>query len=281
MPDLLPWILVIAGCFGATIGSFLNVVIWRIPRGESLIPKSRCTHCGRQIRPWENIPVASWVFLRGRCTGCRERISVRDPLVELVTGAAFVGVVLWMLSTYGWPTGEVLHAVAWWLTLFAYLWFVAASIALALVDIDHQRLPDAIVLPSIFVVTLSLCAAALIGEDSVDLVAPLAVLAGAGVLFAFYLVLALLSPRGMGGGDVKLAAAIGAVLGFVGWGALAVGAFCGFLLGALFGVAILLMRRGRRKTRVPFGPFMLAGAWIGILWGERLAGAYLSVVGLS
>lgn len=276
---LLPWLVAGAGVLGLLIGSFLNVVVWRVPRGESLLPASRCPRCGAAIRPWQNVPVISWLALRGRCASCRARISIRYPLVEIGTGAGFALTTWWFTEAFGPPADHsAVAATGWWAALVAYLWLAAASIALALIDLELRRLPDPIVRLSIAVVAGLLALAALLAGDWAGL---LGVAGGAAALFALYLAIALVYPQGIGGGDVKLAPVLGAALGFVGWGALAVGAFAGFLFGALSGLLLIALRRATRKTGIPFGPFMLLGAWVGLAWGEDLMGAYLGLFGLS
>lgn len=276
------WVPAAAGVFGLLIGSFLNVVIWRVPRGESLLPDSHCPSCDAPIRPFHNVPVISWLLLRGRCASCNTRISARYPLVEITTGVAFVLVAGWVFSVIGAATlfgaAGALAAIAAWLVLAAYLWLAAISIALTLIDLEHKRLPDAIVLPSIAVVAGLLAAAAAIGGNWPQL---LSTLAGAAILFAAYFLIVLVYPRGLGGGDVKLAPVLGAALGFVGWDALAVGAFAGFVLGAVYGLTLIVLRRGGRKTEIPFGPFMLAGAWLGLCVGPAIMHAYLSLWALG
>ncbi len=276
---LLPWLIAASGVFGLLIGSFLNVVVWRVPRGESLLPDSRCPQCDAPVRAWQNVPVVSWLVLRGRCASCRERISARYPLIELCTAAAFALITWWWAATADAPAADwtTQESIAWWLALVAYLWLAAAGIALTLIDLAHQRLPDAVVLPSLIVVVVLLSSAAVLAGDWGRLASTLAAAAG---LFAVYFAIALVYPRGIGGGDVKLAPLVGSALGFIGWGAVAVGAFAGFLLGAVFGLTLIAMRRATRKTGVPFGPFMLAGAWIGIAWGEDLMSVYLGLFGL-
>lgn len=275
---MLPGLIAAVGVFGLLIGSFLNVVIWRVPRGESLLPDSHCPHCDAPIRPWQNVPVISWLVLRGRCARCAHPISARYPLIELGTGVAFALVAWWLTTTLGLPTSEPLAVTAWWLTLAAYLWFAAAGIALIAIDLELQRLPDAIVLPSLAVVAgLLAIAAALTGEWG-QLVA---VVGGAAALFAFYFVIVLVYPKGMGGGDVKLAPLLGAAMGSVGWGAVLVGGFAGFALGAVIGLAVMAVRRVGMKHAIPFGPSMIAGAWIGIAWGDAILTAYLRLVGLA
>ena len=254
------FIVAIAAGFGLLIGSFLNVVIWRVPRGVSIVsPPSACPGCGAEIRSRDNVPVVSWVALKGRCRDCAKPISVRYPLVEATTGL-FFAVVVW-------------HFGVSWAT-FAYLYLAAISIALALIDLDTQRLPNAIVMPS-YPVSLVLLAVASLGADDWGAFFR-AVLAGAG-LYAFYFALMVAVPRGMGFGDVKLAGILGAYLGWVGWGAFAVGAFAAPVLGGLFAVALLLTGRAGRKSGIPFGPWLLLGAWLGIAWGQQMWDGYLGI----
>jgi leader peptidase (prepilin peptidase)/N-methyltransferase len=249
----------LTGLFGLLIGSFLNVVIWRVPRGESVVsPGSACPWCGHPVRGRDNIPVLSWLLLRGRCRDCGEPIARRYPAVELGTGVAFAAVTAW--------TG-----LAWELPALLYL--TAVAIALTLIDLDVQRLPDAIVLPSIVVAAALLTlAAAMTGQWS-DL--RRAFLAAA-VLFAAYFLMKVAYPPGMGFGDVKLAALLGLYLGWIGWGAVVIGSFAAFVLGGIFSIGLVLMRRAGRKSGVPFGPWMILGAAVGITVGESLWRAYLS-----
>jgi leader peptidase (prepilin peptidase)/N-methyltransferase len=157
----------------------------------------------------------------------------------------------------------------------AYLYLAAISVALTLIDLDTRRLPDAIVLPSYVVLAVLFTAACLAGASWEAL---LRAVAGGLALFAFYFVLRLVRPGGMGGGDVKLAGVLGAALGWVGWGALVVGGFAAFVLGGVFAVALMVRRRAGRGTAIPFGPWMIAGAWIGILAGEQIARWYVGML---
>ena len=241
----------LAGLFGLFIGSFLNVVIWRVPRGESVVkPRSRCPQCGHEIRGRDNIPVVSWLLLRGRCRDCKTRVSARYPIVELATGVLF-GLLAWHFG---------LHLV-----LIAYLYLGAISVALALIDIDVHRLPDAITLPSYPVAAVLLTAGALAAHAPFD-IARAAI--GGAALFALYAVLWFVYPRGMGLGDVKLAGILGMYLGYLSWGTLAVGAFFGFALGGVLGVTLMAIGRATRKSKIPFGPFMLAGAMAAVFFGS-------------
>jgi leader peptidase (prepilin peptidase)/N-methyltransferase len=257
--------LLLAGCglLGLLIGSFLNVVIWRVPRDESIVrPPSHCPGCGSAIRPRDNIPVLSWLLLRGKCRDCGERISARYPAVELLTALVFVAV--------GWRVGADLGQHV---ALVAFLVFAAVGVAQALIDIDTRRLP--------FRVTNVAWATGLV----VLLVATLVdghwwpyirALIGMAALYEFYDVLAFLRPRDMGQGDVHLAGPIGLFLGWLGWSSLAAGAFLGFLVGGLGGLALIVASRAGMKSRIPYGPYMLTGALLAVLWGQQLGSFYLN-----
>jgi len=270
-PAALAFVLVFAGLLGLVIGSFLNVVIYRVPAGIPLTRESRCPSCEAPVRPWQNVPVISWIALRGRCASCGAAISARYPLVELATGLAFVGVAWLFLGSEAVTAASVVVTVA-------YLYFAAISIALALIDVDTHRLPNSIVLPSYVVVAALFTVACLLGADWSAL---LRAAIGGAALYLFYFVLRVIRPAGMGGGDVKLAGVVGACLAWLGWGALAVGAFAAFLVGGVFGIALILARRAGRKSAIPFGPFMLIGAWVGIVAGESIARWYVGMFAIA
>jgi len=258
---------ILAAVFGLAVGSFLNVVIYRVPAGESVVsPASRCPSCGSPIRRRHNIPVTGWLLLRGRCFDCKKPISPRYPLVEAATGGLFAAVT-WRLLAIDQP----------W-ALGAYLYLAAAGLALSMIDIDVKRLPNAIVLPSYPVVAILLTIAALGTGDWWSL-ARAAI--GAAALFAFYFALAFAYPAGMGFGDVKLAGVLGALMGYLSWSALIVATFGAFLLGAIVGVTLILTSRGGRKSVIPFGPFMIGAALITVLADGWLAGGYLRLTGLG
>ncbi len=255
------WLVATAALFGLIVGSFLNVVIWRVPRGESVVrPPSRCPRCERPIRAFDNVPVVSWLVLRGRCRGCAAAISPRYPLVEALTGALF-GLIAWRLG-FDWA-------------LPAYLYLAAVGVALAFIDLDTRRLPDALTLPSYAVGGVLLAVAGLGSGEPWRL---LHAAVGLVALYALYFLLAVAKSGGMGFGDVKLAGVVGMYLGYLGWGALLVGAFLAFLFGGVVGIALMLGGRATRKSKVPFGPYIVAGALVAVLVGSQLAHAYHHLV---
>jgi leader peptidase (prepilin peptidase) / N-methyltransferase len=242
---------VVTGLFGAVIGSFLNVVAHRVPLGESIVsPGSQCPACGAPVKPYDNVPVVSWLLLRGRCRNCGARISPRYPLVELATALAWAGVV----AARGFDDDLVLE-----------LPFVSALIVLAAIDIDHRLLPNKIVYP---LAAYGVIATLLV--DRGDLVENL--VAGAGA-FIFLLVAVLAYPAGMGMGDVKLGGAMGLYLGASVIPAL----LAAFLSGSVVGL-VIIAREGAagRKKAVPFGIFLALGGIVGVLAGPELIDFYES-----
>lgn len=253
-------LVVAVGLFGCMVGSFLNVVINRIPAGEPVLrPGLRCRPCGTETFDRHHVPVLGWLVRRGRCADCTSPVSPRYPLVEAATGLLFVGVALRIV--------HVDKASA----LPAYFYFAAAGIALSVIDIGHKRLPNKIVLPCYPVLAILLTGAAATQHDW-------AALARAGIgsvaLFAFYFLAALVYPAGMGFGDVKLAGVVGGMLAYLSWSALAVGAFGAIMLGAVAGL-VVLASGGNRKTAIPFGPAMIAAAFTALFIAQPVVGAYL------
>lgn len=257
-------LLVAYAVLGLLIGSFLNVVVHRVPAGLSLVsPGSACPSCGHPVRARDNVPVLSWLLLRGRCRDCDVPISARYPLVELTTGALFTAV--------GWRFGATAFAVA-------ALVVVATGVALFLIDLDHRRLP--------FAITGAMAAGvvpALVVDAAHHGAVPVpTALLSALLWFAVYGGIWLVtSGLGMGLGDVALAPVLGLVLGWSGWGPSLVGLGAGFVVGAVVGVALLARGRVARGAKVPHGPFLLSGAALGLLAGGPVAAAYLSLVGLG
>ncbi len=259
-----PALVAVAVVVGLVIGSFLNVVVWRVPRGESVVrPPSACPACGHEIRARDNVPVVSWLLLRGRCRDCSAPISARYPLVEAGTGLLF-GLTAWWAG----PT---------WV-LPALLYLAAISVALTLIDLDVRKLPNVIVLPAYPVAAALLALASWNPGGAADWGALIRALIGCAVLYAFYFLLVFVYPAGMGFGDVKLAGVLGLYLGWFGWGALVVGGFAAFVFGGVYSIGLLVLRRAGRKSGIPFGPWMLLGAAAGIVWGESLWSAYLGSI---
>jgi leader peptidase (prepilin peptidase)/N-methyltransferase len=236
---------------GLAIGSFLNVVIYRVPRGESIVrPRSRCPGCGKQIRGIDNIPVVSWLVLRGRCRDCGEPISVRYPLVELLTGLLFAGVVISQ------DAGE---------TTWIGLALATALVPIAFIDLDHRIIPNAIVGPAALV---GIVLVAILQTD--DVVENLIAAAIAGGVF---LLIALAVPRGMGMGDVKLVAMLGLYLGR----AVAPALLIALAAGTIVGIGLIATSRAGegRKTKVPFGPFLALGGMVAFFVGDDIVDWYL------
>jgi leader peptidase (prepilin peptidase)/N-methyltransferase len=263
---------VVAGVLGLIIGSFLNVVAVRVPAGTSLTRESRCPHCDIAIKPWHNVPVLGWLALRGRCASCGASISARYPIVEAITGVLFALVAWAVLTTATTPVAATLVLLA------AYLYLAAISVVLMVIDLDTRRLPNAIVLPSYIVVAVLFTLACVLGAPWESL---LRAAIGGVALWLFYFVIRVIRPDGMGGGDVKLAGVLGAYLAWVGWGALVVGAFAAFLLGGVFGILLIAVRRAGRKSAIPFGPWMILGAWVGLAVGQPIGEWYLGLLGLT
>lgn len=269
---------------GLLIGSFLNVVIHRLPKMmhrdwqnqarellglpaedsgpvfNLVLPHSRCPHCNHQIRAWENIPIVSYLVLRGKCSACKAPISVRYPLIELACG---------LLSTYvawhfgfGWAAGAAL-VLTWGL------------LAMSMIDVDHQLLPDALVLPLLWLGLI---------VNSFGLFASLedalwGVVAGYLSLWSVYWLFKLITGKeGMGYGDFKLLAMLGA---WGGWQILPLTILLSSLVGAVLGVIMLRLRNAETSTPIPFGPYLAIAGWIALLWGDQITGTYLQFAGFK
>ena len=271
-----------AAVFGSVIGSFLNVVVYRLPARRSIVsPPSACPNCGSHVRGYDNIPILSWLVLRGKCRDCAAPISVRYPLVELGTGLLFLAVALVFIPTFiptAAATGPLKYsAVAGSLVLLAFLYLAAISVVLSLIDLDTHTLPNRVVLPS-YLVAVALLGTASVIDGRWSSLASAAI--GGAALFLLYGILVVVRPGGMGFGDVKLAGVLGLFLGFLGWEHLIVGGFAAFILGGIYGVIQLARHRATRTSGIPFGPWMLLGAWVGVFAGPVIAGGYLAMVGL-
>ena len=255
-------VVVLCGVLGLAFGSFANVVIHRVRTGESFVrPPSACPSCHTAIEPRDNIPLLSWLLLRGRCRHCGARISVRYPLVELAVGVLFALVAArtgleWALPGF---------------LLFAWLLFVVAVI-----DAQTRKIPNRLTYPLTPALAGVLVAAAAADGDPGR---ALRVLAAGLAGFAILLLMALLSPRAMGMGDVKLAGFIGMGLGYLSWWHVLFGLFAAFLLGGVVGLLLLATRIRSRRDLVPFGPYLAAGALLIVLVGDPLIAPYRAVFG--
>ncbi|MEH6389718.1 MAG: A24 family peptidase [Pseudomonas profundi] len=274
----------LAGLLGLIIGSFLNVVIHRLPRMMErdwriqareilqpgtehpdeptynlVLPHSHCPHCQTEIKAWQNVPVVSYVFLRGRCGQCKNRISPRYPLVELLT-AALSMVVAWQLG-FGWAAGGLL-VLTWGL------------VALSLIDADTQLLPDVIVLPLLW---LGLIVNSFGVYTDLNTALWGAVFGYLSLWSVYWLFKLITGKEGMGYGDFKLLAMIGA---WGGWQVLPLTILLSSLVGAILGIIILKARGDSNATPLPFGPYLAIAGWIALIWGDTITGTYLRFAGL-
>jgi leader peptidase (prepilin peptidase)/N-methyltransferase len=249
-------ILVFIFVLGAIVGSFLNVCIYRIPAGESIVfPASRCPACKAAIHWYQNIPILSYLFLGGRCASCRVRISWRYPFVEALTGALFA-LVVYRFGLHG--------------ATLVFCVLSALLVVITFIDLDHQLIPDVISLPGIVLGFLgSFLVPWLSWSDSL-----FGILLGGGSLYLVAAGYELLAKKeGMGGGDIKLLAMLGA---FLGWKAVLPVIFLSSLMGSLVGIPLMLIKRADGRLAIPFGPFLAAGALVFLFWGPGLLRWYLS-----
>ncbi len=282
MAGNLPAFVCVSLVLGLLIGSFLNVVVYRLPimmqrdwREQAreilqltavpeadtfnlVLPNSQCPHCGHEIRPWENIPLISYLFLRGKCSSCRAPISLRYPAVELACG---------LLSAYvAWHFGFTWQAGGMLLLTWGLL-------AMSLIDLDHQLLPDSLVLPLLWLGLI---------VNSFGLITDLetalwGAIAGYLSLWSVYWLFKLVTGKeGMGHGDFKLLAMLGA---WGGWQVLPLTILLSSLVGAVLGTIMLRMRNAETSTPIPFGPYLAIAGWIALLWGEQITARYLQIAG--
>lgn len=267
-----------AALLGLLVGSFLNVLIYRLPimmqrewraqaleylecppepvreRFNLLLPSSRCPHCDHQIRSWENIPLVSWLALRGKCSSCRAPISSRYPLVELACGL-LSGYVAWHFG-FTWQAGAML-LLTWGL------------VAMSMIDIDHQLLPDSLVLPLLWLGLILNSFGLFVSLES----ALWGAVAGYLSLWSVYWLFKLVTGKeGMGYGDFKLLAMLGA---WGGWQVLPLTILLSSVVGAVLGTILLRVQRAESSTPIPFGPYLAIAGWIALLWGDRITESYL------
>ena len=248
-------LVLLAGLIGLAIGSFLNVVIWRVPRKESVVrPPSHCPRCETPIRPADNIPVVSWLLLRGKCRHCGEPIAVRYPLVEAGNGVLFAAVAARFGASWELP---------------AYLVLTAALLAISMIDFDTKTIPNRINYP-LMGAGLALLGLAAAAEGEWWRYGR--AILGGGAFFAFLFIVFFIYPKGMGFGDVRLSFTLGLYLGWLGWGQVYLGGFLGFVLGAVIGIAVIASSgwKAARKKALPFGPFLALGTMLTIFWGDPI-----------
>jgi leader peptidase (prepilin peptidase)/N-methyltransferase len=248
---------------GAATGSFLNVAIYRMPRGESVVaPRSHCTTCERVIPWYDNLPVLSWLLLRGRCRGCGQPFSIRYPIVEALTAIILLGLTL----QFGWTM-----ALA-----FAF-YFACSLLVVTYIDLDHRLILDKITLPGIAV---GLLFALVVPPAEMRWPAvqswAIGTLVGGGILWVVAWAYELATGReGMGGGDIKLLAMIGA---FLGWQGVLLSLLMASLIGSIVGVGWMVARGADSKLAIPFGPFLSLGALVALFWGDSIIHWYISTL---
>lgn len=255
MSDFIPYVIIFV--LGSVIGSFLNVCIYRIPRNLSIIfPSSRCPSCNTPIKVYDNIPVLSYVLLSGKCRICKAGISFRYPLVEVLNAVLFVFVI--------WRFGFAWHSV-----IFALL--CSALVVITFIDLDFQIIPDVITLPGILI---GIVAGSLLMPDPFMRhsllgfkASVIGLLTGGGLFYA----IAILSRGGMGGGDIKMMAMVGALMG---WKSVLLTIFLGSLTGAVFGIFLMISQGKGRKTKIPFGPFLALGTVVTLFYGQEIFSWY-------
>jgi leader peptidase (prepilin peptidase) / N-methyltransferase len=263
---------VIAVASGLVLGSFFNVLIYRIPRKESIVlPSSHCPRCGRSIRPWENIPLLSYLMLRGRCAGCGKPISMLYPAVELLTAAAAYFALLYFILP-----ATATHPTVWTvIAIIVQTLVLMAVIPVAFIDFFHFMIPDSITL---FGLGLGVLVSFLPGGIT-PLQCLLGIVAGGGSLFVIGILGEWIFKRGeaMGGGDVKLMAFCGAVFG---WKIALITIVLASFIGATAGISLILARVFPKDHKIPFGPFLACGLWVAVLFGNRLLTQYQALIDL-
>jgi len=251
MANILIFEYIAAFLFGSVIGSFLNVCIYRIPRKESIVfPASHCPKCDKNIKPYDNIPVISYIFLRGRCRNCGKKISFLYPLVEFLNAAGYA----FIIYKFGFNINGLIYALLY-----------SSLIVVTFIDLEHQIIPDRITLPGIIIGFILGATVLPVGW----LNSLIGLFLGGGL---FYLV-AVISRGGMGGGDIKLIAMIGA---FLGWQSALLTIFLGALAGSVVGLFLMAFKGKGRKHPVPFGPFLALGAVAALFWGNYIINWYIN-----
>jgi leader peptidase (prepilin peptidase)/N-methyltransferase len=265
---VLTYFVFVGSVLGLLLGSFLNALAYRLPRKESLMTRSHCTVCHKQITAWENIPLISWLFLRGKCSGCKTPISPRYPIIE--AGTALIFGVFTYIALTRFEAAPIFAALA--LLSFAFV-----GILLALIDLDTRKLPTKVIAwGALPVVTGIVGYIVATGEWSRLWTA----LIFAGVYLVLYGILWIVKPGGLGFGDVRLSPLIGLTLGFISLGTAAVGFFAAWFLALIWLIPGMLKGKVTGKSKIPFGPWMILGAFVSIVVGDILFSGYLQLGGL-
>lgn len=263
MHDLVIYVVVLL--FGAVVGSFLNVCIYRIPRGLSIIiPSSRCPSCNNPIQPWDNVPILSYILLKGRCRVCEAKIPFRYLLVEFLNAILYVIAILRFGPDFSW-------------SLLIYFIFLSSLIVITFIDIEHQIIPNRITLPGIVIALIfgstilpdPFSRSELLGFKA----SVIGVLLGGGLFYAVgVLATAVLKKDAMGGGDIKMMAMVG---GFLGWKGVILTTFLGSLFGSIIGVSLIMIKGKKWGRKIPFGPYLSLGATLSLLLGQEFLAWYL------
>lgn len=252
-----PLLYIFSALVGLVVGSFANVCAYRMPRNKSVVsPPSSCPRCGSRIKAYDNVPVLSYLLLLGKCRNCGESISPVYPMVELANALLYVAA--------AWKYGAVP-------SLLFYFVFLSALLVITLIDLDIQEIPDEITIPG---AVIGILAGWLFLPDPFMRAQALglkASLIGAAAGFSLYYLIAVVSKGGMGGGDVKMMAMVGAVTG---WKGVLLTTFAGSLIGSIAGLYVIAFKGGGRKTKIPFGPFLALGVLVTILFGQELIAWY-------
>ena len=255
---------------GLIIGSFLNVVIFRLENGGKIInDRSRCLHCRHILNWYDLIPILSFIFLKGKCRYCKRSISIQYPLVELLTGIVFI--LIFNFSAQGGPV------LGWqfYLSIFYYFYISSVFIVIFVYDLKHYIIPDKIIYPAIIIATgfnlFNNIQYSIFNIQSIFNFLFPAILASG----FFYAIIIITKGKGMGGGDVKLAFLMGLLLG---WPIILLSLFLSFIFGSIVGICLILIGRKKMSSKIPFGPFLIIGTFIGLFKGEEIIRWYLNII---
>ena len=271
-------IIAVAVVYGLVFGSFANAVAYRVPTGETLWTRSHCPKCDAQIKAWQNIPVLSWVFLRGKCANCKEPISIQYPAIELLTGVLF-GLLTWFViqqdyaNFYYFPYYSIIPPI---LIAVVLCYFAFIGVVLSIIDFKTMTLPTKLIYPTWIgsVVLLSIASYVMKDFDSIK-----TMLIGGAASMLFYGIIWFVVPRGFGFGDVRLVLLTGSILGWFGIGHAVLGVMLPFILSSIVMVPLLLLKVVDRKTKVPLGPWIIAATIITVFFGDIIVDTYLSIGG--